>query len=636
MGEGGIGEGKDSIDARLELALSEPAVDVEGGGALFVGSGREHHEAADRAALDVERAHRKGGAGVATGHEDEATACGEGGSSAVEVRFAGGFPPNVHPGRGDLFEFGEHILSGVIEGGFGTQITAGLNFRVGAGGAEHAGAQGASQLNDGGANASAASVDEKRFAAEQLGFAHEAEMRGDRNERGSGGLFIGHSIGQRIRPGFIDGDLFRESALSAEQTLIAAPDSIPDLEEAHLRPDGFDDTGEVASDDEGFGEIDRDEARSDVGVDGIDGDGARVDEQLIRLGDGGWQVAELDGFGGTCALEERGLHGAGPWMTCRGTATGFPGAIAGSHWEGWAGRMAVMNREAWLMFLGLAVASAVGVLGFAAWKKNQELGTVQLQLEEVRKAADQRGAHLAEAAHALDLERKRAAALAQEFSTVTNTQQRLESEMRAALQSRDIAISELQGKLTVNILDRILFDSGEATLKAEGTHVLDQVAKVLARFESRQVQVFGHTDNIPIRLKFPSNWELSTARAVSAVRYLTEKAGVDPRRLSAVGCGEFQPIADNATGEGRAKNRRIALVVLPEQFAPTDVDRSDTNAASAIPPIPLESSTARKAVQTNAPPTDVEGGADLPLAPTTNEIPATVEPAGAAIVAPTP
>lgn len=286
------------------------------------------------------------------------------------------------------------------------------------------------------------------------------------------------------------------------------------------------------------------------------------------------------------------------------------------------------------MFLGLAVASAVGVLGFAAWKKNQELGEVRLRLEEVQKASEQRGAHLAEAAHALELERHRAETLAREFSTITNTQQRLESEMRAAVQSRDIAISELQGKLTVNILDRILFDSGEATLKAEGMQVLDQVAKVLARFESRQIQVFGHTDNIPIRLKFPSNWELSTARAVSAVRYLTEKAGVDPKRLSAVGCGEFQPIADNATAEGRAKNRRIALVVLPEQFAPTDVDRSGTNAVPAAAPIPSEPST--NAVPNSAATAEVAAGTNIPLAAPTNSIPSGVEPSGAPVVPPSP
>lgn len=215
----------------------------------------------------------------------------------------------------------------------------------------------------------------------------------------------------------------------------------------------------------------------------------------------------------------------------------------------------------------------------------------------------QQSARLAAAEEQLAITKARAEALAREMARATNAQHRLESEMRAALQSRDVAVSELQGKLTVNILDRILFDSGEASLKPEGMKVLDQVAGVLAGFTNRQVQVFGHTDNVPIHLKFASNWELSTARALAAVRYLSEKAGVDPRRLSAVGCGEHQPIADNTTPEGRARNRRIALVVLPEQFAPTDViatNAPSTNGvANAEPP------------STNAPPARLET-ADVP------------------------
>jgi chemotaxis protein MotB len=143
--------------------------------------------------------------------------------------------------------------------------------------------------------------------------------------------------------------------------------------------------------------------------------------------------------------------------------------------------------------------------------------------------------------------------------------------MRSALESKDITISELQGKLTVNILDKILFDSGEAELKPEGEKVIQKIATVLAQYPDRQIHVIGHTDNVPIRVgprtKFASNWDLSTARAIAAVRFLCEKAGGDPRRLGAVGYGEFHPIADNSTAEGRAKNRRIALVVLPEELS---------------------------------------------------------------------
>jgi chemotaxis protein MotB len=96
----------------------------------------------------------------------------------------------------------------------------------------------------------------------------------------------------------------------------------------------------------------------------------------------------------------------------------------------------------------------------------------------------------------------------------------------------------------------------------------------LNQYPQRQIHVIGHTDNVPIRAgpkaRFATNWELSTARAIAAVRYLCEKAGADARRLGAVGYGEFHPVADNSTAEGRARNRRIALVVLPEELAGAD------------------------------------------------------------------
>jgi chemotaxis protein MotB len=142
--------------------------------------------------------------------------------------------------------------------------------------------------------------------------------------------------------------------------------------------------------------------------------------------------------------------------------------------------------------------------------------------------------------------------------------------MRNDLQSKDVTISKLQGKLTVNILDRILFDSGEAVLKPDGEAVLLKIAAILAQHPEIKIHVVGHTDNVPIRpearSRFASNWELSTARALAAVRFLTERAGVDPRRVGAVGYGEFRPIADNSTPEGRARNRRIAVVILPDEF----------------------------------------------------------------------
>ena len=147
----------------------------------------------------------------------------------------------------------------------------------------------------------------------------------------------------------------------------------------------------------------------------------------------------------------------------------------------------------------------------------------------------------------------------------------LENEMRADLESKDVTISKLQGKLTVNILDRVLFDSGEAVLKPAGETVMRKIAALLATHTNLQIQVIGHTDNVPIHTaRFPSNWELSTARALAAVHFLTEHAGVDPRRVGAVGYGEYRPVADNSTPEGRAQNRRIAITILPDELAGAD------------------------------------------------------------------
>ena len=191
----------------------------------------------------------------------------------------------------------------------------------------------------------------------------------------------------------------------------------------------------------------------------------------------------------------------------------------------------------------------------------------------------------------VDALQKQVADLEQEKAMTAQMAHSLEDEMRADLESKDVTISKLQGKLTVNILDRVLFDSGEAVLKSGGESVIRKIAALLAAHPSLKIHVIGHTDNIPIRPEarghFASNWELSTARALAAVHFLTEKGGVDSRRVGAVGYGEFRPIADNATAEGRSKNRRIAITILPDELA----------AADAAP-------TARPVAPANLPPPD--------------------------------
>ncbi len=185
----------------------------------------------------------------------------------------------------------------------------------------------------------------------------------------------------------------------------------------------------------------------------------------------------------------------------------------------------------------------------------------------------------------------------------------LEDEMRSELESRDVTISNLQGKLTVTILDRLMFDSGEAVLQPDGEPVLRKIAAILAGHPDLKIHVVGHTDNVPIRTRFASNWELSTARALAAVHFLTERAGVDPRRVGAVGYGEFRPIADNSTPEGRARNRRIAITILPDELAGADtVPTVKTNAAIEAPPQPAAPRPPERAPDPRATPDPAAAG----------------------------
>jgi chemotaxis protein MotB len=189
-----------------------------------------------------------------------------------------------------------------------------------------------------------------------------------------------------------------------------------------------------------------------------------------------------------------------------------------------------------------------------------------------------------------------AADLEKEKQQAAQMSKGLEDEMRADLESKDVTISKLQGKLTVNILDRVMFDSGEAILKPAGESVMRKIAGILAGHPKLKIHVIGHTDNVPIHGRFASNWELSTARALAAVHFLTEKAGVDPHRVGAVGYGEYRPIADNSTAEGRARNRRIAVTILPDELAGTD-------AVPAVKPdVPADSQPKSDAVPETAEP----------------------------------
>lgn len=120
--------------------------------------------------------------------------------------------------------------------------------------------------------------------------------------------------------------------------------------------------------------------------------------------------------------------------------------------------------------------------------------------------------------------------------------------------------------LLIRFKDQVLFDSGKAVIRKDGEPIVQSIGEILKQ-NDRAIRVEGHTDNVPMHsLLYPSNWELSTARAVNVVKFFIEKVGIAPTRLSAAGYSEYHPIADNDTAENRQKNRRVDVVILRKSF----------------------------------------------------------------------
>ena len=167
------------------------------------------------------------------------------------------------------------------------------------------------------------------------------------------------------------------------------------------------------------------------------------------------------------------------------------------------------------------------------------------------------------------LERERAAK-EEEIKRLTKTQEELSRSLQDEISKGNITIQQVRDRLTINMVDRVLFDSGQAQVKPAGIKVLQQVGDILSKVSDKQIRIEGHTDNVPISAKlqsrFKSNWELSTARATTVVRHLIEKGGVDRQHLSAVGYAETHPVASNDSEEGRAANRRIEIVLYPKDL----------------------------------------------------------------------
>ena len=171
-----------------------------------------------------------------------------------------------------------------------------------------------------------------------------------------------------------------------------------------------------------------------------------------------------------------------------------------------------------------------------------------------------------------DLEAERRARRKQESEIVDvrGSYGRLVEQLEAEVAAGQITILNLEGRLQVRALDQILFPVGSTEIRAEGEEVLGKVARELVKIPGNQIVIEGHTDDLPIaRACFPSNWELSCARASAVVRFLVEQ-GIPPERISARGFGPYNPISENADSTGRARNRRIEVVLVPESLPPSE------------------------------------------------------------------
>ena len=140
----------------------------------------------------------------------------------------------------------------------------------------------------------------------------------------------------------------------------------------------------------------------------------------------------------------------------------------------------------------------------------------------------------------------------------------LNQQFQTEIAANQVQIKQLQDRLVVTFVDEILFSSGSAEMHAKGRSAVGKAFPTLAALTGHWISVEGYTDSEPIgtalRGRYPTNWDLSAARAVDVVRYL-QAQGVDPRNLVAAGYGQYQPVAANDTPQGRAKNRRIDVVL---------------------------------------------------------------------------
>jgi chemotaxis protein MotB len=241
-------------------------------------------------------------------------------------------------------------------------------------------------------------------------------------------------------------------------------------------------------------------------------------------------------------------------------------------------------------FLALSAIAAAGCGVSKDKYAAKELEASQAQ----KKLQDESGRAAALEAKIADLETKLAAAQ-KEKSQLSEEKGKLEAKstqyeqlaqsLQGQIAAGQIELSELKGKMTVKLKDKILFSSGSAAIGKDGKAALNAVADAFKDLKGKTVVVGGYTDDVPIGKKgtYQDNWDLSTARATSVVRYLASK-GVDPRTLGVAGYSEYRPLVPNDSPEGRSQNRRIEISLTAADASAPEMDMEKGKAPPAAAP----------------------------------------------------
>jgi chemotaxis protein MotB len=233
-------------------------------------------------------------------------------------------------------------------------------------------------------------------------------------------------------------------------------------------------------------------------------------------------------------------------------------------------RATLEQNKAWLEQDQIGLQTRIGLLAQERGNLEKEKISLEQQkkaLEEQKNSLEAQRAELQKQVDTLEQQKTQLLAASQETQSQYDS---LVRNLTEEVQKGQLQVRRYKNMLTVDVAEQLFFDSGQAALKASGKAVLKKVGDTLKSYDDKVIRIVGHTDNVPIAKSlqnvFPSNWELSVARATTVVRYLQE-VGIPPERMIASGRAEYAPVAANDGAEGRKKNRRIEITLIDRSLA---------------------------------------------------------------------